>query len=244
MALDATIVRLVIVPSTMKLLGDWNWWLPDWLDRRLPQIGEAPRTRTPLPALDEPEPSLVVTDGPLAGRRLLLDSELVLGRGRADVVLQDEEVSRRHALIRHANGRLVLYDLGSLNGTWVNGDRVIDEPRTLTVGDKIQLGATTIAVTPPRPALTITNGPLAGRRLQIESELTLGRVGADVALEDDEVSRRHAMIRLDGDGLVIDDLGSLNGTWVNGVRIAKARPLAVGDTIRIGETAIEVTPES
>ena len=243
-ALDATIVRLVIVPSTMKLLGDWNWWLPDWLDRRLPQIGEAPRTRTPLPPLDEPEPSLVVTEGPLAGLRLLLDSELVLGRGKADVVLQDEEVSRRHALIRHANGRLVLYDLGSLNGTWVNGDRVIDEPRTLTVGDKIQLGATTIAVTPPRPALTITNGPLAGRRLQIESELTLGRVDADVALEDDEVSRRHATIRLDGDGLVIDDLGSLNGTWVNGVRIAKTRPLAVGDTIRIGETAIEVTPES
>jgi RND superfamily putative drug exporter len=38
-ALDATIVRLVIVPSTMKLLGDWNWWLPARLDRILPGAG-------------------------------------------------------------------------------------------------------------------------------------------------------------------------------------------------------------
>jgi RND superfamily putative drug exporter len=35
---DATIVRLVLVPSTMELLGDWNWWLPKWLDRILPRI--------------------------------------------------------------------------------------------------------------------------------------------------------------------------------------------------------------
>ena len=36
--IDATIVRLVLVPSTMKLLGDWNWWLPKWLDRILPNV--------------------------------------------------------------------------------------------------------------------------------------------------------------------------------------------------------------
>jgi len=35
---DATIVRLVLVPSTMELLGDWNWWLPRWLDQILPRI--------------------------------------------------------------------------------------------------------------------------------------------------------------------------------------------------------------
>ena len=45
-ALDATIVRLVIVPSTMKLLGDWNWWLPAWLDRILPA---APSEELPAP---------------------------------------------------------------------------------------------------------------------------------------------------------------------------------------------------
>ena len=37
-AIDATITRLILVPATMRLLGDWNWWLPAWLDRRLPQL--------------------------------------------------------------------------------------------------------------------------------------------------------------------------------------------------------------
>jgi RND superfamily putative drug exporter len=35
-ALDATLVRLVLVPATMELMGSWNWWLPSWLDRILP----------------------------------------------------------------------------------------------------------------------------------------------------------------------------------------------------------------
>jgi len=38
-ALDATVVRGVLVPATMRLIGEWNWWLPGWLDRRLPEIG-------------------------------------------------------------------------------------------------------------------------------------------------------------------------------------------------------------
>jgi putative drug exporter of the RND superfamily len=36
--LDATVVRIVLVPATMRLLGDWNWWLPGWLDRLLPNL--------------------------------------------------------------------------------------------------------------------------------------------------------------------------------------------------------------
>jgi RND superfamily putative drug exporter len=36
--LDATVVRMVLVPATMELLGDRNWWLPGWLDRALPSI--------------------------------------------------------------------------------------------------------------------------------------------------------------------------------------------------------------
>jgi uncharacterized membrane protein YdfJ with MMPL/SSD domain len=37
-ALDATIVRLILVPATMELMGDWNWWIPKWLDRALPDM--------------------------------------------------------------------------------------------------------------------------------------------------------------------------------------------------------------
>jgi RND superfamily putative drug exporter len=51
--IDATLVRLVLVPSTMELLGDWNWWLPRWLGRILPNIdveGGAHPTREAVPA--------------------------------------------------------------------------------------------------------------------------------------------------------------------------------------------------
>jgi RND superfamily putative drug exporter len=34
-AIDATVVRALLVPATMRLLGKWNWWLPDWLERSL-----------------------------------------------------------------------------------------------------------------------------------------------------------------------------------------------------------------
>ena len=40
---DATIVRMVLVPATMKLLGDANWWIPRWLDRRLPRLAVQPQ---------------------------------------------------------------------------------------------------------------------------------------------------------------------------------------------------------
>ena len=44
-ALDATLVRLVLVPATMELMGEWNWWLPKWLDRVLPERGLRIRPR-------------------------------------------------------------------------------------------------------------------------------------------------------------------------------------------------------
>jgi RND superfamily putative drug exporter len=48
-ALDATLVRLILVPATMKLLGRWNWWMPSWLDRILPRLNFEDR-RGPEPA--------------------------------------------------------------------------------------------------------------------------------------------------------------------------------------------------
>jgi uncharacterized membrane protein YdfJ with MMPL/SSD domain len=49
-AIDATLVRLILVPAFMELLGDWNWWLPGWLDRLLPHVGlegSVPEQETP-----------------------------------------------------------------------------------------------------------------------------------------------------------------------------------------------------
>ena len=63
----------------------------------------------------------------------------------------------------------------------------------------------------------------------------IGR-GADcqLALDDAQVSRRHAVLRVDADGAVLEDLGSRNGVFLNGVRIEKSEPLHDGDQIRIG----------
>ena len=66
--IDATIVRIVLVPATMKLLGDWNWWLPSWLDRILPNLDIEGDTGLPAPTYEpgreplvggEREPALV-----------------------------------------------------------------------------------------------------------------------------------------------------------------------------------------
>lgn len=56
--IDATIVRLVLVPATMALLGHWNWWLPGWLDRLLPHLELEPTDPAPVVPDDEP-PTLV-----------------------------------------------------------------------------------------------------------------------------------------------------------------------------------------
>jgi RND superfamily putative drug exporter len=53
--LDATIVRMLLVPATMELLGDRNWWLPHWLDRIIPTLDVEGDAIPPAP-LDEPPP--------------------------------------------------------------------------------------------------------------------------------------------------------------------------------------------
>ncbi|MEQ1703692.1 MAG: MMPL family transporter, partial [Ilumatobacteraceae bacterium] len=52
--IDATIVRMVLVPATMKLMGDANWWLPKWLDRRMPTIDIDGETGLPEPEMEAP----------------------------------------------------------------------------------------------------------------------------------------------------------------------------------------------
>jgi pSer/pThr/pTyr-binding forkhead associated (FHA) protein len=95
-------------------------------------------------------PTLVVKDGPNAGRRFPIESQATLGRERTDILIDDPEVSRQHALIRWAQGRLELSDLQSANGTFVNGTRL--EPRgELRDGDVVKIGMTSIVVEIPPP---------------------------------------------------------------------------------------------
>jgi hypothetical protein len=82
-----------------------------------------------------------------------------------------------------------------------------------------------------------------GRRVGIADEiLTIGRLPeCAVTIEDPNVSRRHAQIRRDGPNVVIVDLGSTNGTKVNGVNVRNQK-LSPGDTITIGTTSLRFDP--
>lgn len=83
--------------------------------------------------------------------------------------------------------------------------------------------------------LTITRGPGSGSRFTVVSDVVhLGRhPRSDVFLDDISVSRRHAEIRRAGTGHLVRDLGSLNGTYLNGARVDEAE-LRHGDELQIG----------
>jgi len=57
--IDATLVRMLIVPSTMELLGDANWWLPRWLDRILPHFDVEGHALAVVASEEDEEPDLV-----------------------------------------------------------------------------------------------------------------------------------------------------------------------------------------
>lgn len=86
------------------------------------------------------------------------------------------------------------------------------------------------------PRLVITKGSGIGRDHAVTTECVVGR-GADVdfVLEDGNTSRRHCRVLLDGTGYAMEDLGSRNGTFVNGTRIQR-HALTDGDVVRIGGT--------
>lgn len=89
--------------------------------------------------------------------------------------------------------------------------------------------------------LVITEGSDAGRSFQVSGTLAIGRdASAGIVVDDEEASRRHAVITRDGDGVVVQDLDSTNGTWVNEELVASERRVRVGDRLRVGATVLEL----
>jgi pSer/pThr/pTyr-binding forkhead associated (FHA) protein len=93
------------------------------------------------------------------------------------------------------------------------------------------------------PAVVVKTGPEAGRRVELGVEVVIGRQDADLVLEDPEVSRRHAVLRRSGESVVIEDLDSTNGTFVEGERIRKPITVGPGDEVRVGRTTLEIEPD-
>jgi pSer/pThr/pTyr-binding forkhead associated (FHA) protein len=86
----------------------------------------------------------------------------------------------------------------------------------------------------------VEEDPMPGREVPLTPGITLGRAGTDVLIADPDVSRRHAAVRDQGGSPAIEDLDSLNGTYVNDHRISSPMPLRPGDMVRIGHTKFRV----
>lgn len=199
------------------------------------------------------------------GNRIALKNGLSIGRmPENDLVLKDPDVSGRHARITPAGVGFVLEDLRSTNGTYLNGNR-ISKPAPLTPGAMIQLGGVQIqfvsgtkaatqslrmtsvglpeveAAPPAMPTDPIWGYLEIGDR-EIPLQMISPNIGrdakADVMLEDAAVSYIHAQLVRQGDDSYVRDLGSRNGTFVNGERISTPHRLANGDRIKLGDTVL------
>jgi len=162
-------------------------------------------------------------------------------------------VSTRHAEIRVEGGAWVVADLGSRNGTYLNGRRLGPAALPVKIGDVIRLGESgpelrVVAVAEAQPAEVRAYGvtllsAATGKRFEARgTRIRLGR-GSECEVQPVEagqgetiVSRVHAELTVGpSGGLVLRDAESKNGTYLNGERITRAMPVRLGDKIMLGQ---------
>jgi pSer/pThr/pTyr-binding forkhead associated (FHA) protein/NADPH-dependent 2,4-dienoyl-CoA reductase/sulfur reductase-like enzyme len=186
-----------------------------------------------------------------------------IGRGpKNDLVLHDPEVSGQHAQIQRDASGYLLEDLQSSNGTFLNGAR-LSAPARLAGGSLIKVGKTQLefVIGPPKENLHMTSVGLPeapappsalpsdpvwgtlqvnGREIPLRMlSPNIGRdVKADIVLDDTSISYFHAQLVRQGNDVYLRDLGSRNGTYVNGQLVSVPHRLASGDRIKLGETSL------
>ena len=113
------------------------------------------------------------------------------------------------------------------------------------------------AVAPPAPARPQARGggrrtaarlrivepaQLAGRTYDVADELTIGRAaGCQIPIDDSYASQLHARVFRRGSDLLVEDLGSTNGTFLNRKKVDAAVPIRKGDRLQVGKTVLELT---
>ena len=152
-----------------------------------------------------------------------------------DVVLNYPMVSGRHARVTITNGQAEIEDLGSGNGLAIGEPTNQIRRAPLAATDVVFFGSLRV---PASRLLGASAGPAetATRFIQVQgSEILFGRrADCDQILNYPMVSGRHARLRRTPTGLILEDLGSANGTFVNGWRIAGPSPVRPGDVIGLG----------
>lgn len=186
---------------------------------------------------------------------------LTIGRSASnDIQIAEGHISREHAIIACEGGAFKIDDVGSANGTFINGVQVYGE-HDLDIGDEVHLFVSVMKLLSPqgnlatdaakkvsavagdRASLRITRGPQQGQIFALlKEELYIGRSTPksnwEIALQDPTVSRPHAFLVKEQDQWKLFDLGSVNGTAVNNrpVTGGEARKLRDGDRIMFGGT--------
>src|SRR6188508_1915243 len=192
---------------------------------------------------------------------------LRIGRdASSDVVVTGNDVSRQHAEIRPDPQGYLLVDL-SVNGTYVNGERS-GKTHLLARADVIRIGndefrfyadaasrpstpahQSSKPLTPPPTAAPLASflfrsGELQGRRLPVKVPVAnIGRGDYnDVVIGDPSVSTMHAKLQRRDAVWILTDLGSTNGTFVEGERLTGEAPLGPGTTLKFGDVSALFEP--
>lgn len=207
-------------------------------------------------------PSLVEEN---AREHFIQPGKNLVGR-EGDVFLSDARVSRKHAEIIFENNTLILQDLGSTNGTFVNGEKLEPNvPRELKHGDKVEFGGVPLIVQFPEEMLEAVPSPLQTQALEKplqEEKLpvaflvsaentyplksgvnTIGRRAEnDIVLSDPYVSGLHGKIEVKEEEIWLTDVGSTNGTFLNGSKIPPHEPVRVRpeDELQLGNSVFQV----
>lgn len=167
-------------------------------------------------------------------------TEVTFGRDPAcTIVIDNPVVSARHARVgRMPGGSLYVEDLGSTNGTYVNGNRVQKQP--ITFSDDVRLGSAPVPLSDPRVAGLVLR---VQKRVPPGQPMTIGSgAQCDVVVDHPDVAPMHAQVVEMGEGtLSLKDLGAPAGTYVDnrGYRVTEAR-VAANSLILLGAFPLPV----
>lgn len=213
-------------------------------------------TNQPTTLLGDPFanlPHLLIQDE--AGERTVPLGPQPLAIGRHpdnDVVLASRHVSAHHARIEQHGQSHAITDLGSTNGLLYEGRRIPpNTPLSLNDGDVLRIGdpatgnflTLTYRNAGARRAAPATQAARSYPLNPNDPQITIGRAGNDVVFDNPQVSRQHAVIDTANNTRTLRDVGSTNGTFVNGQRITQ-HTLRTGDIIQIGAFKLVYTGNS
>ncbi len=166
-----------------------------------------------------------------------LGKTIIIGRDpECDISIDIPQISRKHAEFRWNGKEWQLRDLDTINGTFVNDRRQPIERAIVGENDIVFFGSYRFNVDRLGPFVSAKNFAISGELIIPEDKqiITIGRGEEnDVRIESPQISRKHAKIIKHNSTIRVEDLGSANGTYVDGVAISKSivRP---GQTISFG----------